>query len=181
MKYRDPETGEFKELYVKAADTLPVGTEVDYDGDEVPAGWEEVEDHIGEFIQVGLAFERSIPSEVTTVNFDVVTNNKGNSFTLLEDGTIKIGKNVKKIAINLFHRGQTSKSEQTPILRIYKNNIDAIVLGVTQPAQWGTIQRQLPNFIVDVTEGDIIKVTDMGNGSYVTWFKDSYMNITVVD
>lgn len=43
MKFRDPETGEFKELYTKAADTLPVGTVVDYDGDEVPAGWEEVE------------------------------------------------------------------------------------------------------------------------------------------
>ena len=42
MKYRDPETGEFKELYVKAADTLPVGTEVDYEGEEVPAGWEEI-------------------------------------------------------------------------------------------------------------------------------------------
>ena len=42
MKYRDPETGEFKELYVKAADTLPVGTVVDFDGDEVPAGWEAV-------------------------------------------------------------------------------------------------------------------------------------------
>ena len=44
MKYRDPETGKFKELYTKAADTLPVGTVVDYDGDEVPAGWEEVEE-----------------------------------------------------------------------------------------------------------------------------------------
>lgn len=43
MKYRDPVTGEFKELYTKAADTLPVGTVVDYDGTEVPAGWEEVE------------------------------------------------------------------------------------------------------------------------------------------
>ena len=41
MKYRDPATGEFKKLYTKAADTLPVGTVVDYDGDEVPAGWEE--------------------------------------------------------------------------------------------------------------------------------------------
>ena len=45
MKYRDPETGEFKELYTKAADTLPVGTEVDYDGDEVPAGWAKVDNN----------------------------------------------------------------------------------------------------------------------------------------
>ena len=44
MKYRDPETGEFKELYTKAADTLPVGTVVDFDGAEVPAGWEEAEE-----------------------------------------------------------------------------------------------------------------------------------------
>ena len=44
MKYKDPETGEFKEIYVKTADTLPVGTVVDYDGEEIPTGWEPVED-----------------------------------------------------------------------------------------------------------------------------------------
>ena len=44
MKFRDPETGGFKELYTKAADTLPVGTVVDFDGTEIPAGWEEVEE-----------------------------------------------------------------------------------------------------------------------------------------
>lgn len=44
MKYRDPETGEFKELYTKAADTLPVGTVVDFDGEEIPAGWEKAEE-----------------------------------------------------------------------------------------------------------------------------------------
>lgn len=44
MRYQDPETGEMKEISVKAADTLPIGTIVDYDGDEVPPGWEEVEE-----------------------------------------------------------------------------------------------------------------------------------------
>ena len=44
MKYRDPQTGEFKDITVKVADTLPVGTEVDYDGTKVPSGWEEVDD-----------------------------------------------------------------------------------------------------------------------------------------
>lgn len=39
MKYKDS-NNEWQELVVKAADTLPVGTVVDYDGDEVPAGWE---------------------------------------------------------------------------------------------------------------------------------------------
>ena len=41
MKYND--NGEWKDIIVKATDTLPVGTEVDYNGTDVPDGWEEVE------------------------------------------------------------------------------------------------------------------------------------------
>lgn len=44
MKYKDPNTGELKDIYVKASDTLPIGTVVEYDGDTVPDGYEEVED-----------------------------------------------------------------------------------------------------------------------------------------
>ena len=43
IKYRDKETGEFKDAYSKSGDTLPVGTVVDYDGEEIPSGWEEVD------------------------------------------------------------------------------------------------------------------------------------------
>lgn len=43
MKFRDPITKQFKEIYTKAADTLPVGTIVEYEGTETPAGWELVE------------------------------------------------------------------------------------------------------------------------------------------
>lgn len=39
MKYND--NGEYKDIYVKAFDTLPVGTEVDFDGSVVPDGWTE--------------------------------------------------------------------------------------------------------------------------------------------
>lgn len=46
MKYND--NGTYKDIYVKAIDTLPVGTEVDYTGSTVPAGWEEVDDVIWE-------------------------------------------------------------------------------------------------------------------------------------
>lgn len=40
MKYND--NGEYKDIYIKTFDTLPVGTEVDYDGEIVPEGWSEV-------------------------------------------------------------------------------------------------------------------------------------------
>ena len=41
MKYND--NGEYKDIYVKSFDTLPIGTEVDYDGNTVPDGWTEVD------------------------------------------------------------------------------------------------------------------------------------------
>lgn len=40
MNYND--NGTIKQITVKAGDTLPVGTEVDFDGTTIPAGWEEV-------------------------------------------------------------------------------------------------------------------------------------------
>ena len=42
MKYNDD--GTIKEIKVKSFDTLPVGSEVDYDGSVVPDGWTEVDD-----------------------------------------------------------------------------------------------------------------------------------------
>ena len=41
MKYND--NGEIKNIVVKASDSLPVGTEVDYDGATVPNGWAKVD------------------------------------------------------------------------------------------------------------------------------------------
>lgn len=40
MKYND--NGTYRDIYVKSFDTLPVGTEVDYDGNTVPTGWTEI-------------------------------------------------------------------------------------------------------------------------------------------
>lgn len=36
MKYND--NGEFKPIYVKASDTLPIGAIVEFDGTEIPDG-----------------------------------------------------------------------------------------------------------------------------------------------
>ena len=40
MKYIDPITKEKKTIYTKASDTLPLGAIVDFDGTEIPDGWE---------------------------------------------------------------------------------------------------------------------------------------------
>lgn len=41
MKYRNDQ-GVFDEIYFKATDTLPLGTEIDYEGEDIPDGWEAV-------------------------------------------------------------------------------------------------------------------------------------------
>lgn len=52
MKYND--NGEYKDIYVKAFDTLPIGTEVDYDGSTVPDGWTEIPDYSTDEIDTGM-------------------------------------------------------------------------------------------------------------------------------
>lgn len=44
MKYRANASEPWKELYIKALDSMPIGTIVDYDGQasDIPIGWEEV-------------------------------------------------------------------------------------------------------------------------------------------
>lgn len=46
MKARDSQTETLKDVYVKALDSLPVGSEIDFDGDtsDIPAGWEQTTD-----------------------------------------------------------------------------------------------------------------------------------------
>ena len=43
MKVKNPSTGNFEEVYIKALDSLPVGTEVDFAGSasDIPVGWEQ--------------------------------------------------------------------------------------------------------------------------------------------
>jgi hypothetical protein len=47
IKYRTGQgtsASNFTDLVVKVGDTLPIGSEIDYDGQTVPAGWQEVDD-----------------------------------------------------------------------------------------------------------------------------------------
>jgi microcystin-dependent protein len=39
MKFRDPNTGHFKDLNVKVSDTFPIGATTTYGGTTLPAGW----------------------------------------------------------------------------------------------------------------------------------------------
>ena len=39
LKYKDPSTGDFKEIYIKVSDTLPIGSICQYVGNTIPSGY----------------------------------------------------------------------------------------------------------------------------------------------
>ena len=55
MKARNPSTGNLEEVYVKALDSLPVGTELDFNGSvsDIPIGWEQVETYSTDEVKTG--------------------------------------------------------------------------------------------------------------------------------
>lgn len=58
MKARNPNTGNLETIYVKALDSLPVGSEIDVeDGSDIPVGWEEVENEYDLTITSGNTFK----------------------------------------------------------------------------------------------------------------------------
>ena len=43
MKYKDPQSNQFKELYIRGIDDLPIGSEIEIPDDaQTPSGWQEV-------------------------------------------------------------------------------------------------------------------------------------------
>ena len=94
--------------------------------------------------------------------FDTTSDENSKKFILQEDGTVKIGKGVTKIAVS----GSTSLSgvSETQIRRlsIFKNDN---IVNRTQMSYGGYQSFLLALKIVDVTEGDIISMQITGSNN----------------
>lgn len=51
MKYND--NGTYRDLYIKSFDTVPIGTEVDFNGTNIPDGWTEIESYSTNEVKTG--------------------------------------------------------------------------------------------------------------------------------
>ena len=160
MKYRDPETGEFKELNVKVSDTLPVGTEVDYDGDEAPAGWKEVDGksivtaYIPEgqvMVFAGDATKLDLPTNLTIGEGFTVSNNR-----------ITVNKNMKlKISANLMGQNQiTDPTDYSLAMIIYKNGekLNTAQLFNKNMTTFMTSSVSISPILIDVKAGDYFEL-----------------------
>lgn len=153
MKYND--NGTIKEVKVKAFDTLPVGTEVDYDGSVVPDGWEEV---IGtNIITAGLNSDYATTStneEKLTLNKEII---KIGANLSLSSGSVVIGSGINYIKISSqvnLSNGMQSGDRIMALIKKNNNNISVtnmIVRGLYETMFFS------PK-LISVSEGDTISV-----------------------
>lgn len=71
-RVKDPSTGQFKEIYVKALDSMPVGSIVEYNGTvgDIPAGWEQANDIIWTNSSPSSTISTSTISNIDMTNYD---------------------------------------------------------------------------------------------------------------
>ena len=122
MKYND--NGEYKDIYVKTFDTLPVGAEVDYDGSVVPDGWTEVDE-----VETG-----TIPITSSSVSAGDITYAKCGNIVNIDVNNIRISQGTSSAyqAILLAQLPEKLK----PILRaktlVHRNETNQLyILGVS--------------------------------------------------
>lgn len=83
MKYND--NGEYKDIYVKAFDTLPVNSQVRYAGDTIPEGWQQTLDYSTDEVKTGelwidgkplyrKVFNFNSPSDTNTTNVATISD-----------------------------------------------------------------------------------------------------------
>ena len=92
IKYKDG--NEYKDIVVKVGDTLPIGTEVDYDGAEVPSGWQQVENVLWENTSPTTAIESGAEFSLSSSDYDYysIIYNLSTSGTNISFNTEKIPK-----------------------------------------------------------------------------------------
>ena len=154
--------------------SIPMDAIIDYDGDEIPEGFELVENS-GEsgsgyepnLISLSIVAKPSFSANVYyKIPFDTCTK-FGDKLSFV-DGGVKIGPGVSCIKVSAIANPQSSVSGMA-YLRIGKNSSDNVITwnmcNIT--SSWGITTVPIPLKIADVKEGDMIYayVYTAGSGS----------------
>ena len=107
MKYND--NGEYKDIYIKTFDTLPVGTEVDYDGETVPDGWSEVNNVL---YNSTTGSNTSVTLSDSVDNYEYIEIYFGNQ-AKTRNSSIKLMKGAYNTQLKLINISNTSTQQNT--------------------------------------------------------------------
>ena len=155
-----------------ALDELPIGSVIRYDGEDIPEGWEEIEDIGGtsdletkplSSMTLNLTEEYTITSEAryTQVVLPMqLTTSNGHKFTYENNG-VRIGAGVSKVIISaqLGTRTQVKDALYGVMIAIYRDETYLTSyrsLWIGTNTQY-TTEQVSPN-LIDVQEGDLITV-----------------------
>ena len=162
LKYKDPVTKEFKNIYMGSAESIPVGTVLEYEGDVIPQGFELVEEesnseHEHSIITLNLAAK---PSFTNQTWFQIPFDNYiqlGDQLTFTQDGGVKIGPGVSHIKVSGIGNPQSSTGGLA-YMRICKNSSGNILTWSMNniAANWASVSVVIPTKMVKVDENDII-------------------------
>ena len=109
-----------------------------------------------------------------TVNFTDVSLQKGSNLSYFNG--IFTAQKATTIAVSYYFNNASNSGEMVPIIRIWKNDTQVHQAGITLRATYGNDPLTIANFLIDLEEGDTVKITynrNSGNGtlrsgSYIT-------------
>ena len=164
MKYND--NGTYKDIYIKSFDTLPVGTEVDYDGQTVPSGWTEVPSTNA--IVVNLTTTQANISITTSYRLvKIPLNNEylkiGTKLSFdSTNNNIVIGSGVHHVRISAqSYLGEFSNNQNKERILVIIKNTNSWLAQSDDIHAYNTrdkITLNISNCIVSVSEGDTISL-----------------------
>ena len=104
MKYND--NGEYKDIYIKTFDTLPVGAIVEYTGSTIPDGWTDIGNNqiqkTSQYIEGGTGLPSYFTTETDT-GMKWIDDKKIYSKTLVKEYTTTIGATSTTTNISIAH------------------------------------------------------------------------------
>ena len=108
------------------------------------------------------------------VNFTDVSLQKGSNLSY--SNGIFTAKKPMTVAVSYYFNNASNSGEMVPIIRIWKNNTQVHQGGITLRVNSGNDPLTIANFLIDLEEGDTVKITynrNNGNGalrsnSYIT-------------
>ena len=92
LKYRDPTTGEFEPLLLPTLDSLPIGSIIEYDGDNIPGDWEQIEEtnEIFQGTTLPTTYTPKIWIKTDTTTPQLLYKNSSNNWVSLLNSNLKI-------------------------------------------------------------------------------------------
>ena len=181
MKYKDPVTGEWKELYTKTADTLPVGSIVDFEGNEVPEGWEAVEE-----TPKGCVYARATIlntdfklSSSSKIPLNTISSESGTTYFKLENNGIVVNSDkIKKVEVSgsMFVDAPTGTGYVWGQLR--RNNSHFAGSITVYNNAGGFLSSTIPPIVLNVAKGDTF--TLIGDSTVQGTVRKDYPNTWLI-